>query len=366
MPREAGEVGLPTALRWWRTHWVAALAVVVALVTGYYVTSQFSASPVQPPRSIVLATYAWAPYVDPDQADGGPVTAIIVETLRRQGFDPTVRYVGADLAQRRTEEGRVFGTFPFIATGERHERFAVSPPIFTFDYVLFYDRERDGTDPPVAEAADLAGLTLGVVDGWEVWPELDRLVPDADRQAGIADSRAAFEALAKGEIDLLPEGLLSGRAVVQDPTFPHDEGRFAHVTADDPALRSTQSLHLLLPDTEVSRAILDDFGDHLEEVRSTPAYRAAEAALQTSERSDLVELVPDPAHGLVELFATEDARRSFWSPAGTLADVVSWPTTGDGWRSDGVMIEVKIRNGPARGRLAYVDARSIRLTGGSP
>lgn len=339
------------------------VGVIVVGTVAMVVGSILSASPARPARPVTVASGPWAPFVGPDLADDGPVARIVTEALRTEGYSPTVSFSSWPLALDRTQRSEVLGSFPFIGSRDRHERYYLSDPILEFEYVLFYSTRQWPSPPEVETADDLRGLRVGRAAGYDVWPELDDAV---DEFVTFESSIDAFRALADGDIDLLPEGLLPGQAIIEGPDLRSGSADFGVLEAgDDPLLASDETLHLMMPRTPEARRLMPRFNAALAAIKETDLFAQAVADLTPTPEGQTVELVPVDDRGLIELTdPTDDS--TFLAPQGTEAVVLAWPdafTEGD---ADGARrtpaVRVKVLNGPSAGRVVDVDARSIRLS----
>lgn len=346
---------LALARAWWPT--VALVAVVGAAVL--IVTLGLRASPASPARPIVVSSSAWAPYVGPDLPDGGPVTSLMTEVLSRAGYRPEVQFTSWSLVEQRVTSGVSAGAFPLVASADRASRFLYSEPLVEFDYVLFYNTRR-GT-PVIEHPEDFDELRVGAVSGYDYWDEITDAVDDRWIEYGTA--LEGFEALAAGEIDLLAEGLVSGQAVLTSPEFTGDASDFDHVRGEGPLVHSVQGVHFMTARTDESAELVEAFDAALAELRSTGEYDELVGGL-AAPADQLVELVPFGDSGLVELLRA-DGEVMLLAPRGTRATVITWPdeltTSVDGPGTP--LVEVKITNGPATGRVAHVDARAVVLEG---
>jgi ABC-type amino acid transport substrate-binding protein len=335
---------------------VAALALTAVLVVGQLREPRAAA-----PRPVLVASGSWAPFVGPDLPDGGPLVELVTEVLRSQGYSPEVGYTSWSLAERRARGGDAIGVFPLVGSAGRGEDLLRSDPLLDFEYVLFYDRSRPV--PAVTAPADLGALRVGRIAGYDYWPELERAVPEF---VEFPNSLDAFRALAAGEIDLLPEGLLSGNAVLADSALASDAQGFGHLDGPAPLVRSTQGLYFMMPRTPEAPALLRDFNTGLADFRTTDAYEAIVAGLTDGTAAERVSLVPAGTDGLVELLEA-DGTPALLTPRGTRARVLEWPpafVTGAPAEPDPdepVLVRVKITNGPAVGRVFSVDARDLVL-----
>ncbi|WP_328417897.1 transporter substrate-binding domain-containing protein [Micromonospora sp. NBC_00389] len=341
-------------LRNWGMVLVLSMAVVVS---GAIVAVKLRSSPVSPSRPVLISSGAWAPFVGPELPDGGPVTKLVVEVLNRSGYSPEISYTSWSLAEEQVASGSAVGVFPLVSSGSRHANFLISDPLIDFEYVLFYDR-RVGK-PQISPAANLSALRVGRIAGYDYWHELESAVTDFVEFDSALDG---FRALADGRIDLLAEGLLSGHAVLTDPSFAGDAGNFAYLQDGGPLVHSVQGLHFMMADTSAATSVMKEFNKELAKMRQGPAYEEIVSELEPSAVGD-VTLTPSGKTGLVELL-NADGKLVLLAPGGTRARVLTWPKEfvgSAGTPSENILVEVKVTNGPAKGRVLYVDARALQI-----
>ena len=76
-------------------------------------------------------------------------------------------------------------------------------------------------------AASLKQATIGVIEGYTYWPELDKLIlaksPNLKVFSGDDPLAEAFDALQKGEIDLLPEATAVFNWVLHERNLPPED-----------------------------------------------------------------------------------------------------------------------------------------------
>lgn len=346
--------------RWalWGPPLLLALVISAVLVL---IGSRFASTPASPAQPILVASGDWEPFVGPDLPGGGPVAAVVTEVLQRQGYAPEVGFTTWPLALQRTEEQSVVATFPFVGTASRRADYLLSDPLLDFDYRLFVRRD-DEVAAAISSAADLETLRVAHIAGYEYWAELVDAVPSFIE---YASKEAAFDALASGEVDVVPEGSLSGEAVLAAPGFAGDAGDVVQLEADDnPLLGSTEALHVMLAPTDENRRILEAFNDALAEVKQTELYDGLVAGLG-SDGSAGEELTLQPVAAGRLIVLRDPGERTYVAPAGTRVRVLSWPPA----LSEGVAtlsreridVQVKVLSGPLLGRVLRVDVRSLVL-----
>jgi polar amino acid transport system substrate-binding protein len=332
------------------------LLALVLSVSLAMIAMAITRSPARPPRPVLISSGTWAPYVDPSLPRAGPVAELVTVLLQRLGYEPEIAFTSWPLAQARAERGEAFGVFPLVASEARRASFVLSEPLVEFDYALFYDTQRG--ELVIESEEDLAALSVGRIDGYDYWPELEAAV---DEFVLYDSSLEAFRALAAGEIDVVPEGILPGRAVILDPELAADAADFAIVGGDGPLVRSTEGLHLMMPVSREAEAMMSEFDTALARFKDTTEYAEIVSGLEHGTGLPTVTLLPAGDTGLVELLDPV-YEQVLYSPPGTLARVLAWGAGFDDPQPEPpIMVEVKVLNGPAQGRLVLVDARYVQL-----
>ncbi|MGW4463050.1 substrate-binding periplasmic protein [Micromonospora sp. NPDC004704] len=341
--------------------WVPALVLLGAVVVATGIVAVgLRGSPTAPSRAVLVSSGSWAPFVGPELPAGGPVTELVVEVLGRSGYSPEVRYTSWSLAEEQVSSGASIGAFPLVGSESRRAGLLLSDRLIDFEYVLFYNR-RSGT-PKISSAADLHALRVGGIAGYDYWQDLESAVPEF---VGFGSALEGFRALAEGRIDLLAEGLLSGRAVLTDPSFAEDADNFGHLQGDNPLVHSVEGLYFMMAKTDEAAPVMAKFNTTLAKMRQSPEYEDIVAELEPSTVPE-VTLTPVGETGLVELL-DQDGRTVLLAPKGTRARVLSWPEAfvGTGTPPPArILVRVKVTNGPAQGRVVHVDARALLLEAG--
>lgn len=305
---------------------------------------------VQPPRAaqaIEVVTSDWEPYVDPSSDNGGAVSEIVTAVLNRSGYKSEVTFGSWENGLARVEQGNAFGIFPMVRSSAREDDFEYSSPLFSFKYVLFAKRVQ-----PIDESVlrgDLTGRRVGLLEGYDYWPELDSSGATFVRYASTMEG---FEALESGEVDFLAESELVGNATLTSGEFEHDAGDFTVVGGDNPALSSEEEVYFLIHKSPNSPQLMARFNEALEEFKSTERYKQLIEGVQENPEQVLVGKGSKPAE-------IRDAEGSLIGsvPSGTRAIVLEWPSelTESSW------VKVKILNDPLDGRIGFVTLESLEI-----
>lgn len=325
--------------------------MVVALLIALAVGVASLVVRVRPPaqaRPVKLVTAPWAPYVGPDLPEGGPLAQIVSQVLHRQGYRPEVAFSSFPVGLQSVAAGASFGVLPMVDSAERRRTYLYSDPLVDFRYVLFFDRSREPAD--VAGRRDLAGVRVARIEGYDYWPELDASRADFLRFPTAAE---AFKALREGRVDLVPEGLYAGRALVSGSDFAGDATTIDYVRAATPLTNSTRGLHLLLRRSPENQALLNGFNSTLATFKASDDYRRIVATLEGTP--DTIELAA-PGGAAISVVAADGTMLGA-SPAGARARVLAWP----GEPNADAPVEIKVLEGPLTGRVGRVRVADVRM-----
>lgn len=330
---------------------VLSLAVVV-LVGSVVVARSVRMNPERPDRPVLVGTGDWFPYTDADDPNGGPLVEMVEEILLMSGLRPTTRFESWAAVEARVERGQVFAAFPFVASADRRASLRMSDPVLEFQYVTFVNTAT--VTVPAGGGAELGALSLGLVRGYDYWPELDDH-RDPATTVVFDDASSAFDALVRGEVDAVPEGIDQGVALLDSMT----EVDTSHIRALDrsrhPALTSEQTLHILFP-ASTSNEDVARVDEAISSFRATEEYRELRAdAVASHIDRGVLEVDPGP----VEV-VTGDGQ-TMVTPNGTSVTVLDWFASGDDPLASSSGVEVKVLDGPLRGRVVTVTMGAIRL-----
>lgn len=342
-------------------NWTVFLAVSLVTLVLVILVLQLYSSEQRPPVPVEVATGEWLPHVGSDLPGYGPLARLVEETLAEIDYEARFRFGSWEKAQKDAAAGEVLGAFPFI----EREELARSEALTTFHYVLFYKRapfRDDGRDPASIDSLEeLRSYRVGMVEGYRLWSWLADEVQVAQRYDTL---RLAFEALERGEIDLLGEGRIAGEYHLHRPDVSLDATHFGILGDSESWLPSgEQELYLIAEGSPRGHAFIARFNAALEVVKAGP-FEADAVEPAGLEGADRVTLASAPV-------AARDSHDGQWYllPRGTRAAVLEWdPAYHQGWAEppkDGGerrgRCRIKILNGPQRGRVLLVGADEVVL-----
>lgn len=326
------------------------MAIACLIVVSFVVV--FTMVRRDPPARAVPVTISssdWLPYISAELPDNGPMAVMLSEVLGRAGYTPEFTFTTWPLAERDVRIGASIGMAPVIISPSRDEFALYSEPLLDFRYTLF-GKKGDLLDS-LPERTDLKGLTVARIAGYQYWEALD------DSEAEFVDypsALAAFEALQRGEVDLVTEGSVAGNAVLNGADFADDAELYAEASPQTDLTSSTQGLYLLLRDTPEGRTLRDQFNTALADYQNTEDYQRALDSLTTS--STRVKLNSADG-GPVELFTNAQESAGF-TPAGTAATVYTWP---EGELGVETPVSVKLLEGPYAGRVLTARLEDVEM-----
>lgn len=160
---------------------------------------------------VLLVTGEFAPFTSEALDGGGMITEIVTAAFDEMGRLYRVEYYPWERAEAMVESGEAWGTFPYVPTDERRERFMVSENLANSETYLYYygDAMRDVT---YEELADLREYRMGVSLGYWYIPLFEEAGLNIDP---ANDDLANLRKLAAGRIDLLPMLNITGQWLIQ-------------------------------------------------------------------------------------------------------------------------------------------------------
>ena len=139
----------------------------------------------------------YPPYYGKELRNGGVLTEIVVESLKRVGYDVEIKFVPWKRALEGAKAGKYDGLFTLWYREEREEWFVYSDPISPASETGFY--KRTDKDISFETFEDLKPYTIGVGRGYATPPGLD----EASLKTSLAkDDEENLRKLHKGRVDL--------------------------------------------------------------------------------------------------------------------------------------------------------------------
>lgn len=328
---------------------VVALVLVLALAL-VAVLSIVRTDPPSRPQPLQISTSEWLPYISPDLPDDGPVAQLLTEVFGRAGYTPIFSYSTWPLAEQEVRSGSSVGMAPVIISDTRDSFALYTEPLMEFRYTLFGRKGELLDSIPARE--DLSGLRVARIEGYQYWDALDESGAEFSEYPTALE---AFNALSRGEVDLVAEGSLAGQTVLDGSGFSDDSSLYAEVEPATEMTSSVQGLHLLLNDSSEGKMLQKQLNEAIESFRGTADYEHLMA--QLVDTSTHVELRAPGGGGVEVLDAAGDTVGV--TPTGTRAVVEDWP---EGRTTSSTLVPLKILDGPLAGRFLAVRMDDLEIT----
>jgi ABC-type amino acid transport substrate-binding protein len=339
------------------------LAVSLILAIVVMVTVRRGGGAAEPLDPILLATGDWAPYSGETLPSSGLASAVVAAVFQQMGHQPQFRFMPWARAEQaalaeQTNSG-VRGAFPYAFTAERGASFYYSQPLLEIRLAVYHSRKRNPGAAQIKTAKDLAGHAIVPISGYRYPAEAERHLA---RMPPAEDNVAAFRLLLKSQEPLLiVEAARVGEELLRDALPAEaDEIGIAELTFRSP-------IHLIASRRNPeNKRLIRDFDEVLARMRRDGSLERLQGeVLAALDERRMVRLHPVQGAGHIEAFELSNATSSWLLPLGTKAVVERWSenflsstaTDARRWKR----VQVRVLNGPQRGRLLYVDERALVL-----
>ncbi len=185
-------------------------------------------------RKLEIATTEYPPYYGKDLENGGFMTEIVVEVLKRAGYDAEIKFLPWKRALEGTKAGKYDGLYTVWYRKEREEWFVYSNPIPPANEIGFYKRK--DKDISFKTNEDLKPYTIGVTRGYALPPGFDQASLKISR---VKDDEVSLRKLHKGRVDMVLTDKILGKFII-DTKIP--EAVPGLVWLDPPVLVEFQHL----------------------------------------------------------------------------------------------------------------------------
>jgi len=166
-------------------------------------------------QKLTIVADNYRPYYGKDLPNGGVLTEIIAEALRRTGYDLEIKFVPWKRAVEGAKAGKYHGIYTLWHREERKEWFVYSAPIPPASEIGFYKRK--DKDISFKTFQDLKPYKVGVGRGYATPPGFD----EASLKTSLAkDDEENLRKLHKGRIDLALTDKLVAQYVI-DTKIPN-------------------------------------------------------------------------------------------------------------------------------------------------
>jgi len=200
-----------------------ARSLIIVLVAG----SWLSAATAHADNFELVIGDDYPPFVDQSLPNYGLATEIVQTTFRQMGHDTELVFKPWQRGFEDAASGKYLGTFPYIKTAEREEKFHYSMPLYTFRQFFF--SRADGTFAPNSYD-DLKGHSVCVPVGYSLQEFEDLLAENEITLVQPPDIEFCFQMIAKKRADVVGVIDIIGWAMI-DKLFDNHE-RHARARGD--------------------------------------------------------------------------------------------------------------------------------------
>ncbi|MCU7807381.1 MAG: transporter substrate-binding domain-containing protein [Candidatus Thiodiazotropha sp. (ex Semelilucina semeliformis)] len=352
------------------TSSITCLAVFLSLSIIAGCSSEDQVNPLKPLR---VATGNWQPFVGEELPHGGPLATMISTIFVDLGYVPEFQFYDWPMVEIHLETGYPSLAFPFIKSDERVAKgFRFSNPLHTFDYVLFYHKDRAEEFSTIESFGDLHDMSLkiGRIRGYA---KLTSISGDDD-YVEVPSAVAGFGMLRRSKhdntedgkrIDFLLESKSVGLDILKSRHVASDKGDFMFLgQAGREELISKVSLSIMVS-PKMDASILSEINDAIEgNKRFFDGLRSKMVASNESEAN----LVSPTGTTIFAYEGRLSDNASFIIPRNSQVLIVEWGEayTNELHSNSSEFIgfgksQVKLLNGPSKGRVVWVKNEYISL-----
>jgi polar amino acid transport system substrate-binding protein len=215
-------------------------------------------------RKLDIAATEWPPFYGKDLENQGFMTEIILEALKRVGYDASIKFLPWKRALEGTKLGKHDGLYSVYYRKEREEWFVYSDPLPANEWGFY---KRNDAEISFESFEDLRPYTIGVVRGYVAPPGFD----EAELKTDLAkDDEQNLRKLQKGRVDLVLTDRIVGKYII-NTKIPEATSELDWL---DPPV-STEIQYLVFskksPDYET---ILSEFNKGLAEIQADGTLKA--------------------------------------------------------------------------------------------
>lgn len=330
---------------------IGVVAILGAFIVLYVMTTQLRAAPPKQKTPITISTAEWSPYIGPQLEDNGPWAKIISDVFQQIGYQPKFDFSTWDIAEEDVKTGASLAVGPVVDADYRNDFGVYSDEVMRFEYVLFGKKGPQLTR--LGKGSNLEGAKVAKIEGYKYWSALEG---SGAQFESFPTSVDAFNALARGDVDLVAEGKLAGEAVLRGRDFRYSAEDFEVLSNSEPFNSNIRGLHLFVSDLPESREILELFNEALKEYKDTSEYRDNVSAINSSKTYANL----NAPHGKAITIELQDNQKKLQVPRKSKVLVLDWPRPGENrdWAS------VKVLNGPDSGIVGRVSVDDVELSDG--
>lgn len=227
---------------------------------------QAGVAPGDPPLKLVSGP-DYQPFADPELPHGGMTAEIVQRAAALMERDVVIEYQPWAQGLQAAADNQYDGTFPYVHTGYRRSRFAMSEALYSMPVMIFTQAD---SELRFAGLNDLRGTTVCKAQGYYRKDVEDLLAAGFTKLAEQPDLKGCFRELAEGAVDFVTANRYTGQAAI-DQLAGHDGDDFRMLERPIAEV----DLHLLIPESAPNTySLITAFDDALGQLRTSGELQA--------------------------------------------------------------------------------------------
>lgn len=212
---------------------------------------------------IPLVTGEWPPYTSEKLDKKGFATEILVEVFQEMGKEVEITFYPWRRCEEMVKKGKVWATFPYAYTEERHRDYLMSDKMADTNSNFFYYKENKGYQYETLE--ELKAYKIGGLIGY--------FYEEPFKEAGLDvnytyDEVSLIRLLINGKADLAPMNTYVGWYMI-NTHFPEKAQDFDFI---EPALMVGTSHVMASKDYPGAAQLLEEFNAALQRIKDRGVY----------------------------------------------------------------------------------------------
>ena len=208
-------------------------------------------------------TVNWPPYYGEELPDGGFMTEITREALKRSGWDYRIEFMNWNRAMNLCLQGKLDMVQGAYNNAERMEKFLVTDEFASVD-IVFFSKEKSGITYATLE--DLEGYKIGLIRGWAY--------PKAITESGFLKTETTetpvsnIKKLLSGRVDLI----VGARVAVIDIVNRELPDAVNRLVALTPPIQQNSLHNLVYKKNAHGPEIAEAFNRGLQQIKTDGTY----------------------------------------------------------------------------------------------
>lgn len=351
----------------WSTALILSLFIPI-LATFFIIYNSSASQSIETIKPAIFVTGEYSPFSGELLDEHGITSAVIAEAIKEAGYQAEFKFMPWSLGQEAAYESEVDqgirGTFPYIKTPDRENRFYFSNPIVNVETSLFFNLKKNPELLKAKSAKVLKGYKFLPIQGYSYLPEIKEL---SQTSFLATDNIEAFsKLLTDPSVEIVAESTEVGKEVLRE-NFPQQQQSIQNIP-----LYSVPFYLIASKKNPSNKRLIEDFNAALETIGQEGIEKIQTRILNKIDEKRLVILHPFSSDGQLKAFLDKNSENYILLANGTKAVVEQWPSA---YLNANVannlvdlnqidkLVKVRILNGPLKRTLLFVDGRALEIRG---